>query len=483
MRKIAAALVTALTLTVGAVTPALALKPELTIPDKVSHTHKSCQEITRLGKKYHVEALFSKEFEEGKCQLSRMDVAIAVQFLTEKIAERVAKEGPEAVDKEDLALLADLREELRSELILAQTRAFQNRYTELGTNLHALTKNITMSGGMTGVVQGSVGNNSPALSEAPDYNGERKDHVDVVGRADLVFNFKITDTMIAVIDVEATGGRGIDPHVPNYSILNNVPMLPTDTVRFRTAWVEQSLFNERFVYTVGKINLTDYFDSNAVANNENTQFLAGAFTNDAVLGAPLPGPGLRATYRPTENVSFSLGYGSGTTDKDGQPIASDIVDHGYGIAELDYKLKLGSLDGNYRACGFMDGSVGIAPQGPNHALGTGLSVDQQLTEKLTLFGRYGWRDHDLYRTVAAWSGGLQYLGIIPTRADDILAFAYGQIQIKGAPAQEKLIEGYYRIKATEQVAVSPHLQYLIDPLGDTTVHNVLVASLRVQLTF
>ena len=105
-------------------------------------------------------------------------MAVAVQILTEKIAEKVASEGPGAIDREDLAMLSDLKEELRGEMLLAQSRAFQSRYGDLGTNLHALTKNITLSGGMVGVLQGS-------------FNNEPRNHWEAVGRGDMVFSFKI----------------------------------------------------------------------------------------------------------------------------------------------------------------------------------------------------------------------------------------------------------------------------------------------------
>ena len=446
---------------------AFAMHPDLVVPEKVSSTHKACQEIMRIGKKYQVEGVFAKEFVEGQCMLSRLDVAVAVQMLTEKMAEKAAKEGAGAIDREDLAILSDLKEELRGEMLLAQSRAFQTRYTELGTNLHALTKNITISGGMTGVLQSSIGN-------------KPNDFSDVVGRADLIFNFKVGESTIAVIDLEATGGSGIDKHIANYSILNNVPLAPSDTVRYRTAWVEHTEFNDRLVVTVGKIGLTDYFDNNNVANNETAQFLAGAFVNSTVLGAPSYGPGIRITAKLGDRVAFGVGYASGDTTAD------NILNHGYGIAELDYKLKLGELEGNYRFYGSLDGSlpvVGGIKTVEKNALGTGVSVDQQVTEQLTLFGRYGWHDEDAYITRAAWSAGIQYSGLIPQRKDDLVGFGFGQVLVNNASAQEQLLEAYYKVKVSEQLAMSPHFQYLINPLANKSADNVFVASLRAQLIF
>ncbi len=447
---------------------AFAMHPELAVPEKVDVKNKACQEILRIGKKYQVEGLFPKDFEEGKdsCILSRLEVAVSLQLLTERLAEKAAREGGDAIAREDLELLSNLKEELRGEILLAQTRAFQLRYDELGTHLHALTKSITISGGLTGVLQGSLGNRP-------------RDFADVVGRGDVVFSFKVGDFTTAVIDVEATGGNGLDAHLANFSVLNGVAGSTNDRVRFREAWVEHSAFGDRLIATIGKISLTNYFDSNAVANSENSQFLAGAFVNSAILGAPANGPGLRVTAKLAEPLTLGIGYGSGDAD------SADILDHGFGIAELGCKHKLGELEGNIRVYGTIDGALpdGSRKLVEKDAYGFGVSIDQQLNDRITLFGRYGQHDKSAYATRNAWSAGGQYVGPITARKDDILAFAFGQVDVIGASAKEKLAEMYYKAKVNDQIAITPVVQYLINPAGEADRHNVTVLGLRTQVIF
>jgi hypothetical protein len=453
---------------------AFALHPDLHVPEKAEVKHKACQEIMRLGNKYQVEGIFSKEFEEGKAQCSRMDVAAALHLLTEKMADKVVKEGAGAVEKEDLELLADLKEDLRAEMLLVNTRTFQSRYDELGTRFTALTKNISLSGGLVGVVQGTIGN-------------KPKDYADVVGRGDLVFNFKVGEHTIAVIDVEATGGDGVDAHLPNFSGLNGVAGSTGDRVRFREAWVEHSAFNDTLIMTAGKLDLSNYFDSNAVANNENGQFLAGAFVHAATLGLPANGPGVRLQAKLAGPITLGLGYGSGDADSPDSADSADIFDHGFGVAELDYKLKLGELEGNYRVYGTLDGSLpdGAAKLVQKNAKGFGLSLDQQVTPKLTLFVRYSQRDKDVYAVTSAWSAGGQYVGLFGQRKDDVLGFAYGQIQAVGsvADSHEKLAEAYYKLKVNDQIELTPVVQYLINPAGIERADNVVALALRTQISF
>ena len=441
---------------------AFALHPELTVPDKVEFKHKSCQEIMRLGNKYQVEGLFSPEFQAGTELCSRLDVAVALHLLTEKMADKVVREGNQAVDKEDLILISDLKEELRAEMLLVGTRTFQSRYEDLGTRFTALTKNISLSGGMVGVLQGTIGN-------------EPKDYTDVVGRGDLVFNFKVGENTIAVIDLEATGGDGVDSRVSSFSGLNGVAGSTGDTTRFREAWVEHSAFDDRLIVTAGKIDMSNYFDSNAVANDENGQFLSGAFVHSAVLPFPDNGAGVRLEAKLAESVTFGLGYGSGDGD------SADILDHGFGIAELGYQCKVGELEGNYRIYASLDGSNPDTKKG----FGFGVSLDQQITDKLTLFARYGQSDEDVYDVKMAWSAGGQYAGLIPGRADDVFGLAYGQVQGIGAIAdsQEKLVEAYYKFVVSDQIEIAPVVQYLVNPAGINGADNVLALAVRTQVSF
>lgn len=444
---------------------ALALHPEFSIPEAATARHPACQEIIRLAKKYEVEAVFPKGFEEGEAACPRIDLAVAVQLITEKMAEKVSKEGPKAVDKKDLDILSEIREELRGEMLLVQARSFRQQTEELGTRLHALTKRISLSGGLTGILTGSQGNRP-------------KDHADVVGRGDLLFNFKVGENTIAVVNFSATGGDGIDAHIPNFSTLNDVAGSTDSRIIMRKAFVEHAAFNDRLIFTMGKIGLEDYFDVNNVANDGHTQFLSTSFVNSAVLGQPGKGPGIRVQAKLAEPLTFSVGYGSGDAD------SSDIFEHGYGIAEADYATKIAGLEGNYRVYGTLDGALpGGTKLVRKNAFGFGASIDQQLTDKLTVFARYGRRDDSAYRTKSAWSTGFQYAGTIPARKDDLLGFAYGQIQVAGAASDEKLAELYYKVKVSDQIAVSPLVQYLINPEGDRDRNNVVVMGLRTRISF
>jgi len=471
-RKTVFRLLSALVLTFSLSAPSFALHPELQVPDKVEMKHVACQTMAAIAKKYAVEGVFPKEFVEGKQCMNRVELAASLVLMTEKLAEKIVKEGATAVAREDLLKLADIREELRAEMLLVGTRTFQQRNETLGTMLHPLTRNISLSGQMVGVFQSSAGL-------------KPRDHSAVVGRGDLVFSFRIGDNTTAVIDLEATGGDGLDPKIPTFAGLNGVAGATGDRVRFRQAWVEHSLFNDDMLITIGKIDLGNYFDSNAVANDENSQFLSGAFVNAHVLSLPGKGPGARMLLKLAEPLVLGIGYGSGNVDENGDPTGTDILDHGFGIVEIDYKLKLGELEGNYRVYAASDAALpdNVLKLKQKNAYNYGVSIDQQVTDKLTIFGRYAQRERSIYLTNRSWSAGLQYTGLIPGRPEDVTAVAYGQIYGQRLEAQEKLLEWYYKIKVIEKIAISPTVQYLITPQGDRSRDNVVVLGLRSQVNF
>jgi carbohydrate-selective porin OprB len=471
-RKLIFRLLTAMVLTFSLSTPSFALNPELQVPDRVEMRHTACQNMSAIARKYGVTGVFSKEFEEGTQCLSRVELAASLVLITEKLAEKVIKDGATSVAKEDLEKLADIQEVLRAEMLLVGTRTFQQRNEALGTMLHPLTKNISLSGQMTGIFQSSAGLRP-------------RDHSAVVGRSDLVFSFRVGDNTTAVIDLEATGGDGLDPKIPNFSGLNGVAGSTGDRARFRQAWVEHSLFNDDMLITIGKIDLGNYFDSNSVANDENAQFLSGAFVNAHALSLPGKGPGTRLQLKLADPLVLGIGYGSGNVDENGEPTGTDILNHGFGIAEIDYRLQLGELEGNYRVYGAIDGSLpdNFIKLKQKSAYNYGVSIDQQMTNKLTLFGRYAQRDSSIYKTSRSWSAGLQFTGLIPDRTEDVTAVAYGQIYGQRLGAQEKLLEWYYKIKATEKIGISPIVQYLITPQGDRSRDNVVVLGLRSQVNF
>ncbi len=303
---------------------------------------------------------------------------------------------------------------------------------------------------------------------------------------------------LASIVLEGGNGEGIDGRIDSWSGFND-DNDDDENVHVTEAWYEQSLFDGKFTFTGGKIDLTNYFDANEVANDETFQFLSTGFVNNLAVAFPDNGPGVRATVSPGEMLAFSLGW-MATDEDSGDSSWNDIGRGSFVIGEVDIKPTFASLPGNYRFFAWYlnanleewDGS-----DDDESAKGFGLSFDQQLLKDvLTVFVRAGWQDEELFAMDAHYSAGLQLTGSYWKRADDVVGLAYGCATISddykdfnrdngdGAiDDDEHHVELYYRWVFNEHLALTADYQWLKNPTGNSDADNVSVFGLRTQVDF
>ncbi|MFN3466393.1 MAG: hypothetical protein ACK4WF_01665, partial [Candidatus Brocadiales bacterium] len=246
-----------------------------------------------------------------------------------------------------------------------------------------------------------------------------------------------------------------------------------DRVSVREAWLQSIFLKDRLRLVGGKIDLTNYFDMNTVANDETTQFLTSAFVNNPVLGSPVNGPGLVGYFDTKRGYSFGLGLQS--ADNSG----TAITDKPYTIGEIDYyapKFLLGQ-GGNYRLWGRYNGDT--------KSRAVGLSLDQQFTQRLTGFARYGAAEHTKEDEPKwAWSLGLGLNSPFYSRRYDRTALAFSQIRTPGG-TKEDIGEAYYNFFLTDHMNLSLNSQVLLhasspQPRGDDFLTTF---GLRVQMDF
>jgi len=119
------------------------------------------------------------------------------------------------------------------------------------------------------------------------------------------------------VDIEAIAGPGPDRVLGSLSRLNaDVETLglgglgiggPDQRLAIRDAWLGFELFKDRLDLFAGKLDPTNYFDRNAFANDETSQFLDAALVNNPMLKQPPNGPGLVTRWDASRDLGFSLG--------------------------------------------------------------------------------------------------------------------------------------------------------------------------------
>jgi hypothetical protein len=310
-------------------------------------------------------------------------------------------------------------------------------------------------------------------------NGRKgEDNLYGSGALDLTFLARPMARTTFFADLEAIAGPGPDRKLGSLSRLNaDVETLgdQDEKLTLREVWLGFQLFNDRLNAFVGKLDPTNYFDRNAFANDETTQFLNAALVNNAMLKQPANGPGLATQWDPARDLHFSLGvHGTNDFDKDLWSGPFVIGEVGYHSARL--------LDGNYR----LWARVGRLPDDPDRqAWGMGVSLDQLLTPQLGVFLRAGFSDADgISQTSYAASTGLRFTSPWASRPRDRAGAGYSFIS--EPVGDEHLVELYYNFFLTERLSFIGNVEWLIsgpNQVSGGTNHNVVVPGVRAVVSF
>jgi len=288
--------------------------------------------------------------------------------------------------------------------------------------------------------------------------------------ADLFFAAKLAQYTSFFADVVALSGAPPDREIPALTLLNGYTARLTNQneLNLREAWLRTEFFGQRLGITAGRLDLTNYFDRNAGANDETTQFISDALVNNQMLGLAVNGTGVVADYDPKNAFNFKVGF------QQSNPDATSLSDSMYSLAEVGYTATPFSLpEGHYRVWyRANNGDV-------ESKRATGVSVDQKLNPIVTWFGRYGQQqipgDWDRY-----WSTGLSFGTGMVFNPLDTWGIGYAQVDL-AAGDKEHLTEGYYNFRLTERLRLSFSLQHVLDRQNDK--FGYLLPGIRLQASF
>ena len=266
----------------------------------------------------------------------------------------------------------------------------------------------------------------------------------------------------------------------------------------------------------GKLDPFVFFDQNTAANDESRQFLSSMLVHNALLDNPLAAnvgadgygfsPGIRVAWKNQENrpenYQLSLGvFGSGPGAAFDGAFKSPFV-----IAQAETETRAFGEQGHYRLLLWTNG------QAPTYAAdeleshrGIGLNFDQRVGDYTTVFGRYGqaWGKHLPFDQTL--SLGAEFGGSYWNRAADALGVAVGfnrtssdfrrdalTLDADGdgvadygfkARGTEKMIEAYYRYRINERFEITPDLQWVDNPAGNTAASSATIVGVRAQIVY
>ncbi len=308
-------------------------------------------------------------------------------------------------------------------------------------------------------------------------------------QVDIQFEKEFQDYGYGFAQIEAGDGVGVMDSLEVFSNVDNNNDDTNNNVELTKFWYEQLLFDKQISLAAGKWDPTDVVDTNLLAGDDSRQFLAEIFNNAPTFDRPSKAPGIWARVRPKDlqwlELQAQVFTGDGEWD--------NMADHLEVTPEVTFKPKFGDgLIGNYRVYGWLRNTNYIKWSDPTdtseNRYGLGVSIDQQVTDVLGVFGRYGWADPDLYDPEVTsssganfsiehtWSAGLAVSGKLWGRENDHLGLACGMVMPSdeykkyGGVGLEADDEGhaelYYSWYVNRYFAFSPDLQFVWNPFGN-----------------
>jgi len=299
--------------------------------------------------------------------------------------------------------------------------------------------------------------------------------------ADLFFTAKLAQYTVFFADVVALSGSPPDREISGLTLLNGYTarLVNQNELNLREVWLRTELFRQRLAISAGRLDLTNYFDQNAAANDETTQFLGDGLVNNPALGLATNGTGFAAVFDPKIGLTLRVGV------QQSNPDAMNLSDSIYSLAEVGYlATPFGLPEGNYRVWYRATNTAGAG------STALGLSLDQKITPIVTLFGRYGngrLPANEAGQTSFSlghhfYSAGVQFQTGWVFNPWDSWGVGYAQTELADS-SRERLTEGYYNFRLTERLRLAFHLQHIFESRPDAPSFGYLVPGVRLQATF
>ena len=249
-------------------------------------------------------------------------------------------------------------------------------------------------------------------------------------------------------------------------------------VRIAELWYAQAV-GEVVVIVIGKIDATNYFDTNRIANDETTQFISSPLVNNASIPFPDRGLGINASAKFRERFYATIGISDALSDENESGFNTVGDAKQFLAAEFGFTPTFRGLLGAYRFTWWRSELDG------NSDTGVAFSVDQQIAPGIVPFARLGIGGEDLARFEYFASVGVGFENAFGQQ-DHLVAIgaAWGHTAdtLEGSGESETIVETFYRFPLTDTVTLTPDVQMILNPI-DSDGGVVLVDGARLQASF
>jgi hypothetical protein len=291
--------------------------------------------------------------------------------------------------------------------------------------------------------------------------------------ADLFFTAGIAQNTLFFADIVGLSGAPPDSEIGTLTLINGYTarLVEQNSLNLREAWLRTEVFKNRLAITAGRLDLTNYFDANAFANDESTQFISDALVNNQMLGLAVNGVGAATEFDAKNGFRLKFGF------QQSSPEPTSLGDSLFTLSEVGYTFTPFSLpEGTYRVWFRTDNSEPDVIR-----KGVGLSFDQKLSPSFGLFARYGQSETDLGHD-RFYSAGFSVQHGFIFNPEDTWGVGYANMNLKTGE-RENLIEGYYNLLLTEKLRLSFHLTGVVDTPEGGDKFGYIFPGIRFQAAF
>jgi hypothetical protein len=455
----------------------------------------------------------------GRQATSRYEFAAGLNACLDKINEIISAGLADKVSKEDLATLQKLQEEFAAELATLRGRvdALDAKVAKLEAQQFSTTTKLSGEAIMS--VQGASGNNSVGFPTSTNV------FVSSRVRLDLNTSFTGSDLLKTRLEVgngttnipgtfgagSTTGTNGVSSNIGFQSYGQDYTGL--------TGGSTFVLGKLRYDFNLGDARISlgpvmhayDHIDTNSFANNEAVDFASTFFINNPLMvlvNGQTGGAGAAFDWNIAKSA-FTLrglylaGNGSSptTVNTAGSITNGGLFGDAYqATAELEFAPKNAAGDKPFAIkLQYTNGSVNNT--GVNAG---GVNVEWKFAKGIAIFGRYGFGTLDNRGGFAATSPYTAGLGANPLATNLspqtwMAGFAFPDLFKEGAMAgiavgqpfiesqignaTQTNLELFYNFPVTNNIRITPDVQFIFNPNNNSTNSTIFVGTLRTVFSF
>jgi carbohydrate-selective porin OprB len=275
-----------------------------------------------------------------------------------------------------------------------------------------------------------------------------------------------------------------------------------DRLQLSELWYEQYLFDERLRIKLGKVDANSEFafvDTAGDFINSSAGYSPTIFTLPTY---PDPAMSVNVFAYPTDFFYLGAAVYDGAGN-DGVPtgirgprtfFSNSESDDYFVIAEVGLLWDGGrfaagpwfhTADFERWDGGSENGTVGMFALAEQQVWREN-PQDEEDEQGVAVFAQYGYADEDVSEAVHHVGLGALWNGPIPGRDDDAAGLMVSWLDLSdkaGFGSNETALEFFYLCQLTPFLGVKGDLQYFANPAGDDSATDVVVGSLRVEISF